>query len=405
MPSVTFSYGETLPSAITNGDIKVVTTNGTVFFDIGSTRIQFKDSTKLSLSGGTMSGPINMNSNKITSLATPTASTDAANKSYVDSKLITYKAGTAISISDSTISHSNIGTANTYGPGSNATLSPGSAFYVPQMTTNAQGHVSSAKNVKFTLDSSILRTSNIANNLTTTSAGYALDARQGRSLNSSISSLKSSKNGDTMRGNLNFATGTKILFESGATVYSDSSQHIYIAGSNGESEYFMHHGVHDSRWTWDPDVSLRVALGTPNHRFTGIFSQTSVDVSSDRNDKHDIKSLNSSKYEKLFSLLKPVSFIYNENESNRTHLGLIAQDVEDALSECEIDSQQFAAFCKANKRLIHKYNGEEYEEVLENEYTYSLRYSEFIPLLIHMVQLLGDRVDALESIVSQSTDN
>ena len=193
MPSVTFSYGETLPSDITNGDIKVVTTNGTVFFDIGSTRIQFKDSTKLSLSGGTMSGPINMNSNKITSLATPTASTDAANKSYVDSKLITYKAGTAISISDSTISHSNIGTANTYGPGSNATLSPGSAFYVPQMTTNAQGHVSSAKNITFTLDGSILRTSNIANNLTTTSAGYALDARQGKALNERMDALYSTQ--------------------------------------------------------------------------------------------------------------------------------------------------------------------------------------------------------------------
>lgn len=194
--NVTFSYGETLPSAITNGDIKVVTTNGAVFFDIGSTRIQFKDSTKLSLSGGTMSGPINMNSNKITSLATPTASTDAANKSYVDSKLITYRAGTAISISNSTISHSNIGTANTYGPGSNATLSPGSEFYVTQMTTDAQGHVSSAKNIKFTLDSSLLRTSNIVNNLTTTTAGYALDARQGRSLNNSLSTHKSSGDHD-----------------------------------------------------------------------------------------------------------------------------------------------------------------------------------------------------------------
>ena len=34
--------------------------------------------------GGAMSGPIDMNSNKITELATPAATTDAANKSYVD---------------------------------------------------------------------------------------------------------------------------------------------------------------------------------------------------------------------------------------------------------------------------------------------------------------------------------
>ena len=37
-------------------------------------------------SGGTMSGAINMGSKKITNLATPTNSADAANKSYVDGK-------------------------------------------------------------------------------------------------------------------------------------------------------------------------------------------------------------------------------------------------------------------------------------------------------------------------------
>lgn len=37
--------------------------------------------------GGTMSGAINMGSKKITSLATPTNNSDAANKSYVDSKV------------------------------------------------------------------------------------------------------------------------------------------------------------------------------------------------------------------------------------------------------------------------------------------------------------------------------
>lgn len=39
---------------------------------------------KLSLSGGTMTGAIAMGTNKITGLGTPTASTDAANKDYID---------------------------------------------------------------------------------------------------------------------------------------------------------------------------------------------------------------------------------------------------------------------------------------------------------------------------------
>jgi hypothetical protein len=47
------------------------------------------DALKLSLTGGTMSGVLNMGSNKITALATPTSGTDAANKSYVDAAIPT----------------------------------------------------------------------------------------------------------------------------------------------------------------------------------------------------------------------------------------------------------------------------------------------------------------------------
>lgn len=45
------------------------------------------DTSKLSLSGGTMSGAIAMGSNKITGLATPTSDADAATKSYVDNQI------------------------------------------------------------------------------------------------------------------------------------------------------------------------------------------------------------------------------------------------------------------------------------------------------------------------------
>jgi hypothetical protein len=50
----------------------------------GSASITIEDNTKLPLAGGTMSGAIAMGANKITGLGTPTASTDAANKAYVD---------------------------------------------------------------------------------------------------------------------------------------------------------------------------------------------------------------------------------------------------------------------------------------------------------------------------------
>ena len=85
---IKFSKG--LSSAMGNvaknpGQFLLQTDTGNLFVDLSSTsRLQVKDSTKLPLSGGTMTGAINMGSKKITSLATPTANTDAATKGYVD---------------------------------------------------------------------------------------------------------------------------------------------------------------------------------------------------------------------------------------------------------------------------------------------------------------------------------
>ena len=85
---IRFSKG--LSSAMGNvaknpGQFLLQTDTGNLFVDLSSTsRLQVKDSTKLPLSGGTMTGAINMGSQKITSLATPTESTDAATKGYVD---------------------------------------------------------------------------------------------------------------------------------------------------------------------------------------------------------------------------------------------------------------------------------------------------------------------------------
>lgn len=150
---VSFARGtkSTMPEDKVPGRLLIATDTGEAYVDDTTTsRVQLKDTTKVSKSGDTMSGPLSMGSNKITNVATPTADTDAANLGAVKSETakMKYTGGTAITVDDSdkTISHNNIGTAGSVGPSANATPAPGGTFNVPQITTDAQGHVSSKTN-------------------------------------------------------------------------------------------------------------------------------------------------------------------------------------------------------------------------------------------------------------------
>lgn len=155
------------------GSILIATDTGEAYVDDTSTsRVQIKDTTKLPLSGGTMTGPINMGAHKITSLATPTDNTDAATKKYVDdAKSSAASSGSAAAANvasqvvsgttdvidvvrstqssgiknKDTISHAAVlatGAANTnYGPTADATLSYGGSFNVPRIQVDKYGHV------------------------------------------------------------------------------------------------------------------------------------------------------------------------------------------------------------------------------------------------------------------------
>lgn len=155
---VSFARGTkaTMPQNKVPGRLLIATDTGEAYVDDTATsRVQLKDTTKVSKSGDTMSGPLNMGSNKITNVATPTADSDAANLGSVKSETakVKYTGGTAITVDDSekTISHKNIGTAGSVGPSANATPAPGGTFNVPQITTDAQGHVSSKTNRTVTI--------------------------------------------------------------------------------------------------------------------------------------------------------------------------------------------------------------------------------------------------------------
>lgn len=75
----------TIPSEIVPGTILIETDTGNMYVDDTETsRVQIKDSTKLPLIGGYLTGPLSLGGNVISNVGTPVADTDAVNKRYVD---------------------------------------------------------------------------------------------------------------------------------------------------------------------------------------------------------------------------------------------------------------------------------------------------------------------------------
>lgn len=111
-----------------------------------------------------------------------------------------------------------------------------------------------------------------------------------------------------------------------------------------------------------------------------------VIYSSDKNVKNSIE-YDLSRYRQFLLDLKPCRFKYNEGQSGRYHIGMIAQDMEQSLADNGIAASEFSGWCKMPVRdKNHNITG----------YTYGIRYDSLIPLNTLMIQELVKRVEALE---------
>lgn len=115
--------------------------------------------------------------------------------------------------------------------------------------------------------------------------------------------------------------------------------------------------------------------------WAGIFSATSVVVTSDRNQKHDIEEL-PEKYINMLMQLIPSRYKINSGTSGRYHVGFIAQEVEEAMNSAGIDAQEFGGFVK--------------DKADDGSDIYMLRYEEFIGILTAKIKQIDSRLNALE---------
>jgi len=228
--------------------------------------------------------------------------------------------------------------------------------------------------------------------------------------NGSDGSINWGDDGDNDAGRIVFSHTTNSLgfYTSGA-----EKMRIY---TNGMVQFSP--GTNSRFYKIDPDVDSFYPtvndvsdIGYTNLKWDDIRATNGTIVTSDRNEKDNITE--SDLGLDFVNKLKPVS--YRLKEKTRTHYGLISQDIEDLLGEFSKTGTDFAGFIKSQKEDHSVWTKEDSETQgdnptakvgefkfpvgtakLDGEYTYGLRYEEFISPIIKAIQELAVKVKALE---------
>ena len=249
-----------------------------------------------------------------------------------------------------------------------------------------------------------------------TSATYSSTSNYAKAIPSTVTTETRFSNGATIANGLTCNTITAntavYLSPNNYASYLDVGQHItiqsdaytlFLSGSSSSANF---------RCT---DESGTLNLGTSNAKFNNIWAVNGTIQTSDRNEKTNFANFDS-RHEKFFMLLLPKTYQFIKGTSGRTHFGFISQDVEEALVECGLSDLDFAGFCKDIKtediyeevydektgKIRRVYIRE--EDVLDENgnpvYIYSLRYEEFIALIVHMLQKLYSEHETLKDRVT-----
>jgi len=164
-------------------------------------------------------------------------------------------------------------------------------------------------------------------------------------------------------------------------------------------------------------------LGSSSHRFKVVYAGTGSINTSDKRHKNNIADTDLGL--DFVNKLKPKKYKLNDGQSNRTHYGLISQDVETLLGEISKSTTDFAGFIKtdisedntkdiANIDFILDGNTDEEltaEKITElnaaktkvqnkNNDIYALRYEEFISPIIKAIQELKTENDSLKTRIT-----
>lgn len=203
----------------------------------------------------------------------------------------------------------------------------------------------------------------------------------GIEINAPFSSKIQLKNGCNFYGNEHNRIWRDSLQRIHFSANSNLILDLWKSGSGNNSIYTT---ALDTSW-WETSSGSQIG-GQLHGYWVGKFSS-----SSDLRLKNSIKDLSSSLYyQNFFDNLKPKSFRYNKEDKN-IHIGFIAQEVNQALKDNNLNVQDFA---------FSELAGRPGEEAY-----WTLRYSEFIALNTWQIQKLKQRVTELENEIKEIKQN
>lgn len=150
--------------------------------------------------------------------------------------------------------------------------------------------------------------------------------------------------------------------------------------------------------------SSSVYCGTNPNPFAGGYSSGGWKTTSDGRKKKDFrKLLEDDRFERFFELLQPMEYRLIENDE-KMHIGFVAQDVEQAMTDCGISENEFYGLEHAVFSEKDFESNEEWEKFLEQNGgendMYTLCYQEFIALNTVMIQKLQNRCNDFERRLS-----
>lgn len=215
----------------------------------------------------------------------------------------------------------------------------------------------------------------------------------------------------TWNGNLTMQNNEYICGENthGSTlklIGINNSNNVHLGAYGLTNNVYIHghsYQINFSGAFFRPNDDNKMALGGSSNRWTAVYAKNGTIQTSDRNRKKDITPI-TDVYEQLFDSIKPVSYMFKDGD--RTHIGAIAQDIEESMTALGLTSLDFGGLCR-DQVMEYDYDeeggeieGTERPVLDENgqpKYEYSLRYSEFIMLAIDQIQKLKKRVEVLEA--------